>query len=273
MPSRICTQRHLPVAIAFAVSAGLMSIASPARAATITMNFDSRSHGQIIDTEYQHSKSGATFTASNFRDGPDLAVIFNTTRTSTNDHDLEDQWDMGNIAPDTVMKNIIILAENDTDANGDGLIDRPDDQGSEPTQGASGEIAIRFDTLLGSFQADVIDVEPNADVTDDIRLGYFAFKLAGSEVARVNFTEFVDPTSAFYDPTLVFGDNSANRLPAINVQQLQIRAFDEVVIGMGLCYGFDNLEFETVSLVPEPSSLLALVGLPLLMVRRSKPQN
>lgn len=255
--------------VAAALIVGVLFVVDQAQAAPITMNFDSRSHGQIIDTQYQHSKNGATFTATNFRGGPNLAVIFNTTRTNTNDHDLEDQWDMGNIAPDTVLKNIIILAENDIDADGDGFIDRPDDQGSTPAEGLSGTIAIHFDTLLGSFRADVIDVEPNDDVADDVRLGYFAFKLNGIELARVNFTEFVNPSSQFYDPTLVFGDNSANRLPAITTDQLQIRGFDEVEIGMGLCYGFDNLVFETATLLPEPS-LLALVGLPLVMFRRSK---
>lgn len=261
----MAVRRSILTSVTFVVCAILVGFyaVDHAAAAPIVINFDSRSHGQIIDDFYVDSK-GVTFTARNFQTGPDLAIVFDTTRTGTNDQDLEDAFDMGNIARTVFVKNVMILSENSA-LNSAGRIARPDDQGSEPANGSSGEISIAFDTQIRSFRLDLVDVEPNTDVADDVRLGNLSFRTAGIEVARVQFTEFVDSSSKFYDSEIEFGDNSANRIPTITAEQLGIVSFDEVVVGMGLCYAFDNIVFEQGIAVPEPSSAM-LVGLPVLLL-------
>jgi len=117
---------------------------------------------------------------------------------------------------------------------------------------------------------DLLDVETGDEI------GYFAFYLRGTEVARVTLEQFIDPASSFYDPSIVFGDNSANRVQPMTAQQLNIAAFDKLVIDMGICYGVDNLTFEpfngTLPAVPEPGALAAMgLAFTALARRRAKP--
>jgi hypothetical protein len=262
-----------PVVICLVVLGGLLLAASQSRAAVLSMNFDSRKHGQIIDTEYVATK-GVTISARNLQGGPDLAIIFDSNRTYTDDHDLEAPWDMGNLATSTSVSKLLILAENDADADGDGRIDRPDDQGAEPADGLSGEITFNFNTPIKSLALDLIDVEDGIETDEGI--GYLSFRFKGSELARVMLSEFTNPSSGFYDRTVVYGDNSANRIQPITAEALQVAGFDQVVVGMGLCLGIDNVVFETGladidAQVPEPGALMSmLLALPALAPRRRR---
>lgn len=262
----LCLRR---VSVRFAI--GLCAFAasvSTTRAGII--NFDGRSHGEIVTDYYQRTK-GISITALNFQGGPDLPIAFDTTRTQTDDRDLEDPWTVGNLGASHKANKILILAENDIDANHDGKIDRPDDQGSTPALGSAGQLTFDF---AGAPQfalgLDLLDVETGDEI------GYFAFYLRGTEVARVTLAQFIDPASSFYDPSIVFGDNSANRVQPMTAQQLNIAAFDKLVIDMGICYGVDNLTFEpfngTLPAVPEPGALAAMgLAFTALARRRAKP--
>ncbi|MGB7161266.1 MAG: PEP-CTERM sorting domain-containing protein [Tepidisphaeraceae bacterium] len=220
-----------------------------------TINFDSRKHGQVITDDYLLSK-GVVFSAVNFQGGPDLAVAFDSGRSQTDDHDLEDPWNVGNIPSSTRLWKILIVAENDIDLNRDGLLDHPDDQGSTPALGLAGQLELDFAAPHRTFGLDLVDVEPGDEI------GFIAFHLRGVEIARVGFDEFITPASPFYDPTIVFGDNSANRIQPITAEQLNIVAFDKVVVGTGMCLAIDNLNFQlydgALPSVPEPSALAAI---------------
>lgn len=234
---------------------------SGATAQAAILDFDAAQHGQIIDTEFVVSH-GVTISAINFQNGPNLAIAFDTTRTGTADPDLEDPWAMGNVPTNQKLNKILIIAENSRDANGDGLIDSPDDQAETATLG-SGEFRFNFATVQRSFGLDLIDVEDEWG----LKPWFISYRLAGVEVSRVEFDVFIDPSSPFFTPGVVFGDNSANRINPMTAQQMNILGFNEVVINMRASGGIDNVSFEAI---PEPSSALIGMGMliPLLARRR-----
>jgi hypothetical protein len=78
----------------------------------------------------------------------------------------------------------------------------------------------------------------------------------------------VDPDSPFYDPTVRYGDNSANRIEPIAARDLGMPFFDRVVLNFGGSGGTDNLFFTPV---PEPTSLVMLgLAVPALSLRRRR---
>lgn len=214
--------------------------------AVIVVDFEAYAHGETIDNQYFVSDE-LTISARNFKSGPNLAIIFDSRKTGTADLDLEDAWTGGNLRGSTALGNLLILAENDIDANNDGFVDSPDDQGSPDT--SAGELRFKFTSVLTSFGLDLIDV----DGPDEGAVGFFGFRLGGTELARVRFDAFVNPSSTFYDPTFAYGDRFANRIKPITTADLGIAGFDEVVVNTGLCSAVDGVRYEAV-VIPEPSA-------------------
>jgi hypothetical protein len=263
------------------VSLGLSTLAlAPSVASATIINFDGRAHGQVVDHYYEDR--GVTISAANFQGGPHLAIAFDTNRQNTDDADLEFNWSKGNLVG-TLLNKVLIVAENDIDANRDGRVDRPDDQGSEPHLGSSGQITFEFAQPQQSFGLDLIDVEdgdfslppslpPQAALVGD-QVGFIAFYLRDVEIRRVSLGDFINPSSPFYDRTVQFADNSANRIQPMSAEELNIIAFDQVVVDMGMCYAIDNLQFETfqgaLPNLPEPSSL-AVLGLGVIMLAKRR---
>ncbi|MDQ3441675.1 MAG: hypothetical protein M3478_15135 [Planctomycetota bacterium] len=126
-----------------AIGLSTFALAAPSTAPAAVINFDGRQHGEIV-TDYYLRDKGVLISAKNLQGGPDIAIAFDTTRTQTNDRDLEDPWQMGNLVGETPNFKALILAENDDDSDGNGLIDRPDDQGSQPHLGSAGQITLDF---------------------------------------------------------------------------------------------------------------------------------
>ncbi len=234
----------------------------PSSAPAAVMNFNSRQHGEIVDTDYLLSM-GVIVSARNFQGGPDLAIAFDTTRTGTADPDLEDAWDRGNIDSQERLFDILIIAENSRDSNNNGLIDSPDDQLETATLG-SGELRFTFTTLQRSFGLDLIDVEDEWGLDE----WFISYRLAGIEVSRVGFAEFLDSSSPFFTPGVEFDDNSANRIKPMTAEDMNIRGFNEVVINMRASGGIDNVSFEAI---PEPSS--ALIGMGMLIPLLARRQR
>ena len=242
---------------------GLATAAAQAGAPGGLINFDDHAPGTIIDNEY--IGQGVTISVQRpDSPGPAVATLYDTGRTGEPDPDLQDPYDFGNLAPSGTGGNILIIPENDTDRNGDGLIDVPNDEGDRP----AGQFTISFSTPITTFGFDLVDVDGPAEYNQNA--GYFAsFYVNGNLEARVGFGSFVDPDSPFYDPTVRFGDNSANRIEPITARDLGMPYFDRVVLNFGGSGGTDNLIFTPV---PEPSTaLVAGVLLPALsMLRRRR---
>ncbi len=242
----------------------LPGIAGSAGAAVL-VDFEPFVHGQVINNQYLAS-DGMTISANNFKGGPNLAIIFDSRMSGTADPDLEAPWTGGNLVGSNATGNLLILAENATDADSNGLIDSPDDQGS--AAGSAGDLTFSFARVQDAFGFDLIDVDGPAEAA----VGFVAFRLGGAELARIGFGAFVDPASPFYDPTIIYGDRFANRISPITAQALGIVGFDKVVVNTGLCSGVDGIRLSTPP-VPEPTGAMiagVILGTTLLSRRSTR---
>ncbi|MEZ6242429.1 MAG: hypothetical protein R3B57_05240 [Phycisphaerales bacterium] len=246
-----------PVAPAVAVAAIVFAAGS---ASAQLFDFESLSHGEIVNGQFEPVLS---LTAVNFNRPFDLAAAFDTRMMGTSDPDLEGPpWAAGNLAisPTEVDLGIaIIIAENNHGA-GDGFLDDPDDEGNRP----AGQLMFQFNRIIASFGFDVIDRE------GDIEDSSLDFYRDGTLVGHVDFAQFTTLASMFYDPTLVFGDNTANRISPVTAADLvqfgyadAADGFDKVVINVGGSGAFDNI------LIPSPGAL-ALGGVGLFSLARRR---
>lgn len=248
-----------------AVMAAGVVFALAGQCAAGVIGFNSNAHGEIIDNDF--SGMGVRFSAVNFRGGPDLAIVFDTLMTNTADPDLEAPWVRGNLTPNAFQRGILIIAENAGDSNRDGRIDDPDDQAA-PRGSSSGEIRIQFDYDLSTFGFDLFDSEGGPEINPNV--GYITFRENNVELRRVSFAEFITPTSTFYDPTIQYGDHSANRIRPMTAAQLNVERFDEVRINIA-SGGIDTITWSEAAPIPEPASvaLVGMSGLALLRRRRA----
>ncbi len=231
--------RALAVATAVALS-------SPA-ALSQTVTFTGLQHGEIITNQFDPF---FTITVDNFS-GPDIGAAFDTTQTGTADPDLEDPWSGGNLAANTVLGNVLIIAENDTDANNDGILDNPDDEAGRP----AGTITIDFAQDISEFGFDVVDIEGTVEQSS------IEFWLNGVQVGGdIQFDEF--ESGGLFDSGVIFGDNHANRVFPITAASLGGTAFDRVVFNVGGSGAFDNFVIPG-SNFPSPgtAALLGMAGL------------
>ncbi len=106
--------------------------------------------GEQITTQFQGN--GFTVSADNARPGgPDKAIIFDSANPTGGDPDLATPgYGPGNTLAEG---KILIIAENDVDGNGDGLVDSPDDE----AQG--GRIFFDFDFAVRVLDVTVLDVD------------------------------------------------------------------------------------------------------------------
>ena len=203
--------------------------------------------------------------AKNFDEDHKLAVIFDSRERGTSDPDLEgpspadlETWEGGgNLAPDTILGNLLIVQENETGlGSGDGIADDPDDEGSRP----AGLLMFSFtEYSISSFGFDLVDVE-----SATAEMGYVKFfnKVGTTKtlLAKVDFEDFVTSGNPFFDSTVAYGDNSANRIAPMTATKLStlpgvttpFTSFNFVKIKMGGSSAIDNVNYAT----PEPSTLL-----------------
>jgi len=216
----------------------------PIDAEALVLDFDDLAPGEIVSSQYLQTQ-GVTISAINFGSGPGLAIIFDSLNPTGGDYDLAGPaWAGGNLASaNTVLGKILIIAENDVDSNLDGLIDFPDDEGSRP----AGSIFFDFENPMCSVGFDLIDVEGPSEFGHNS--GFVAtFFMDGSELARVGFDQFINKNSMFFDSTIQYGDNKANRISPITVDSLSaftgtsITAFDKVEFNLGGSSAIDNID-------------------------------
>ena len=224
------------------------------------LNFNSLQHGEIV-TAATFASQGINIQAVNFRLPGAAPMAFDTQFINTADPDLEGPpWNGGNLPSDTVLDTVLIIPENLVDADGDGIVDSPDDEGRRP----AGQLIFDFDTPITSFGFDIVDLE--GLVSEDSQLLFFS---NGNQLGMVDFLDYVDPNSPLFDPTLDFGNNSLNRFEPVLASFFQggagegggpAESFDRVIINLGGSGAFDNIVFTPIP-TPASVSLLGLAGL------------
>lgn len=223
-------------------------VAAAGSAGAQTFDLETLVHGEIITNQFEPALA---ISAVNFT-GPDIAAIYDTTTTGGADPDLEDPWSGGNLAASTFLGNMLIIAENDTDLNNDGILDNPDDEGGRP----AGTITLEFENAVSFFGFDFVDIEDNIQETSSLD-----FFVNGSLLGSVSFADFM--SGGTFDNGVVFGNNFANRVAPIQASSFGALGFDTVVINVGGSAAFDNF------LVPAPSGV-AVLGLGVLAAARRR---
>ena len=225
-------------------------------AAAITLDFEEFTvHGRVVA-----SSKGVGISATNLGGGPDLAVAFDSNLLDTNDEDLqrlspnisggETGWRKGNLAPDTDLGFLLILQENDDGCSmPNDVCEEPDDEGTEPPGSISFDFTQVEVGLFTSLEFDIVDLDNS--VSEDGSVEFFhKMMLVGS----ITFAE-LEPMNG-----VTFGNNSANRMPTIEVSSLGDSAvFDKVTFHLGGSGALDNI---SAAPIPEPSAALVFaVGL------------
>ena len=112
---------------------------------------------------------------------PDKAIIFDSNNPTGGDSDLGGPWG-----------NILIIAEDDVDSDGDGLVDDPDDEAK------GGTIIVYSNNSCSTLAFDLIDFEE-----DEGNSGTLVINLESGGTVNIPFTAFVGT---------VWGDNSHNSI-------------------------------------------------------------
>ncbi|MEL6499625.1 MAG: hypothetical protein AAF937_11660 [Planctomycetota bacterium] len=214
-----------------------------------TFDFDTLAHGEIITNQFEPA---LTITGQNFARSFDIVAGFDTQTMGGSDPDLQGPpWSGGNLAvsaTEVAIGTALILAENDLDANADGILDDPDDEGARP----AGLIDLGFASPIPVFGLDIVDIEGVVEENSNLQ-----FFVGGSLVGTVDFTDFTDNSSPYFDPTVSFGNNSANRITPIAATDFGVLGFDRVVINVGGSSAYDTF----VVPAPATAAVLSIAGL------------
>ncbi len=263
----------------FLASLTALTLAAPAMGGGVeVLDLSGFSHADIASG---HSINEVTVTADNWNNDLDLAVVFDTTARRTADRDLQGVndrgrggWKGGNLAADRVnVGNVLIIQEQNRNTrivNGGRSVNIADDEGRRP----AGELYFSFDDAVTSFGFDLIDVEGTAEFSDGS--GFFATFSDLTTTVQVAFRDLIDPLSRFYDSTVAFGDNSANRIRPITAEQLGLESFREVSVNLGGSGGVGNINFvkaDAPTAAPTPSAAAAGLGLLGLLSARRRRQR
>lgn len=236
-----------------------LGLATCAHASVI--DFESLDNGAIVTNQFAAAPDYITISAINPNRSHDLAAIFNSNIKSSADPDLNGgPWSRGNIA-DTDLGNLLIISERSESARRPGFVRGPDDEGSRP----GGSITLAYSLPFRIFQADIIDIE--SVILESSSFEFYENGLLGAK-AVVDFADFVDTDSPFYDPTIVFGNRSANRIRPITAASLGLDSFDTVIIRVGGSSAFDNINASDFVPAPGATALFGAVGLTTLRRRR-----
>lgn len=253
--------------------------AAGASAGWQTIDLNAYSHGQVMN----HLDLGpAIVDGDNFHNSKDLIVAFDTRARGTRDSDLEGPnginggWGFGNLkASNDILGTILIIQEVDNNFAGytnssKTVVKRPDDEGrrSGGTHPGAGEITLDFDSPMSAFGFTLVDVEKTGEFNN--QTGFFATFNGDGGTVKVAFADFTDPYSPYYDPSVVFGDNSANRIKPITAKQLGLNSIDHVTINLGGSGGVGELKAAGIPTPGAAAGGMALLGLIVARRRRNK---
>ena len=231
---------NLKFAFLIVLSGLLISYSLNSHAKITVLNFDSFVDGTIVDSEYL-LEHGVSLESFNYIDGitndDNLGSAYHYTALNMPGY-------TGNANPD----NILILQENRTGC-GDGLCDRPYDEGSR----TAGYFTFTFSNIVKILNIDFFDIEDKA----------------GRDVKHSGIHFFDQDNNDVHQGNLVpnMGDGHFFRQAFQNITGVKRLIFNTPGSG-----GIDNLEFETTD-VSEPVSIATFATALLFFTRRKLVQH
>jgi len=262
----------LMVVLLLVIGLGISGAAQSANA--IMIDFDeippNLLKGDIVNNQYATNPNlGVTISGQKSMQagGLNIAIIFDSRMFSGNDGDLtgpggagtcplpdcDGDWDGGNLGANVPLDNMLILPEAGTEGDiGDGNVANPNDEGTQP----AGTITIEWDDCVDSFGFVIVDQEPGIEVTDGF-VQFFDGGTGGTDLGTVQFEWFemntvplVSP-GLFFDATVDYNNNHANRLDPITIADLMTldntvvsAGWDTAVINLAGSGAFDDIEYE-----------------------------
>lgn len=245
--------------------------ADPAKAILLDFDIDASGNpivaGQIIDDEY--ASFGVTIETINVGGGPDLGVAFDSANPTGGDNDLQTPGSTTGNAKAGSFGNVLIIQENGGASDGMINVD-PDDEGSRP----AGFHTFIFDTAITSIGFVLIDIEGLEEINGTSPTsGFFQAFNNGTLIGTVSFEDFIT-AGPFFDSSVVFGNNSVNRIDPILASDFGAAGFNKVVFNFGGSGGLDEVD---TSPVPEPGTLLLLgssmVGMGAIVRKRTRQRS
>lgn len=218
------------------------------------LSFDDLPGGVVLTKQVP----GLTVSGVNqHEDAPDAALVYDFTaypELAYGGQQFDGGWDGGNLAGfNTQGKGLVVAGPDPTK-----MLER---------RRPSGDLVFEFDEAITAFGFTIIDVEgPEEFVTDT---GYFVeFSHRGNTLQQIDFADFVSAGSPYYDPSLEFGNHTANRIQMISAEQVGSWAFDKVTVAFGGSSVLGEVNYEAV---PTPTAVLGgLSMLALMMLGRKR---
>lgn len=230
------------------LAAIIIGLCQPGSAQTkVALDFDLFPEGRIMDDEFELT-AGVTISAINGANTSDFAVLYDSNQNPANgaDEDLEYfsndppppgpnnfGWAQGNARFFLAGNLVIVQANRPTNAEiaaGQLSTTEENDQGS-----GANAIIFESDTPQDALVFYWVDM-------DNASNGAVRFiDNSGSADITVNFSEFSNSSSVFFDNTIAFGDRSFDFIDEMTVEELD--EFDDGVIN-GSIEKFDEVRFE-----------------------------
>lgn len=199
------------------------------------VDFDEFLHGELIDDETEIHEN-LKISVDNIKGGADLGQIVDTS-IRTSEEGLLHPWTKGDIERE-VLNNVLTVAGDVEDQNEDGISDSISIQTSSPPGTLTGVITFHFENPIYAFGFDIV----NADYPS-ISGSSLHFYDENNVKETLSLYNFIDPSSRFYDPTLSFGKNSANRISPVEAIDFNFNTFSKVELEVAGPYGIDNLNW------------------------------
>ena len=218
------------------LTAALLLFSVPAQSAVL--DFDDSSlfvHGTVVDSQYQPL---VTISAVNFG-GPDLAVIFDTSRSDTRDPDLEAPF--RTLTSDAMFypRNVLIIQEHNYRGNcNDGTCNKPDDEAGQP----AGYFSFDFANPIELISLDFFDIEAGENGSS-----------ANNRIVLYDASDaLITGMDVAYRTPYTGGDNLWKQLLFDSTTDPELLGIGRMDIYMAGSGAIDNLVY---NVVPVPASL------------------
>lgn len=257
------------------------------------VDFNDYAPGTIIDSEYavggaDNTSSplppGVGFTVSVNANGsaPDIATLYDTNFVGGEDPDLEggpdgNLFQGGGLVGEPQGNALIIQEQASPREIRNGRLDHARGQSSDPgnswndnnapdDNARGGTITLDFSVDLVSFGFNWVDL----DGVENFTVTFIDSIYTGSQ-ATIDFGEFTNPGSVFYDTGVEFGDHTANTVSPITVMDVNNssvswsgatpNSFDQVRFNFGGSGSISRINFAPVPETGTVAAGLLLVGL------------